>query len=103
MAGQKDTITERVEQRVGAKVGLFIHAGVWFAVNLLLFIVNFLTAPEMFSNFKLMWFYWPLIFWGIGLIIHAIVTSAICRAKKWETEERTKEEAAQRNSSAEIL
>ncbi len=33
-------------------------------MNLLLIVVNLLTTPNH------LWFYWPLVGWGIGIIAH---------------------------------
>jgi len=56
----------RAKQRVEAKLGFFIHLTVYTGVNLLLIMINLLTSPGH------LWFYWPLIGWGIGLFFHAL-------------------------------
>jgi hypothetical protein len=38
------------------------HLIVYVAVNLLLLVVNLLTTPGR------LWFVWPLVGWGIGLV-----------------------------------
>jgi 2TM domain len=50
--------------RLFGDLGFKIHFATYVAVNLLLVIINLLTTPH------LLWFYWPLIGWGIGLIAH---------------------------------
>jgi hypothetical protein len=50
---------------VQALKGFYIHATVFVLVNSGLFVINLLTPGSW-------WFYWPLIFWGIGLGIHAL-------------------------------
>ncbi|MEJ2366441.1 MAG: 2TM domain-containing protein [Deltaproteobacteria bacterium] len=57
---------ERAKSRVEAKIGFFIHLAVYLAVNTLLIIINISTSPQY------LWFKWPLIGWGIGVIFHAI-------------------------------
>jgi hypothetical protein len=47
------------------KVGLYIHATVYVAVNVLLITINLSTATGH------LWFQWPLLGWGIGLLAHA--------------------------------
>jgi 2TM domain len=47
------------------KVGLFMHATADVAVNVLLVTINLSTAPGH------LWFQWPLLGWGIGLLAHA--------------------------------
>jgi hypothetical protein len=45
--------------------GFRLHLIIYAAVNVLLLVINLLTAPDK------LWFYWPLIGWGIGLAGHA--------------------------------
>jgi hypothetical protein len=56
----------QAKARVEAKFGFFIHLAVYAGVNLLLIMTNLLTAP------RYLWFYWPLLGWGIGLFFHAL-------------------------------
>jgi 2TM domain len=60
--------------------GLYVHAGVFVVVNLSLLLLNLITNPQS------LWFYWPLIGWGIGLIAHAFVVlwSGGILGKEWE-------------------
>lgn len=44
--------------------GFFVHAIVYGGVNLLLAVINLLTNPQS------LWFLWPLLGWGLGLIGH---------------------------------
>ena len=44
--------------------GFKIHFAAYVLVNLLLIAVNLLTTPNQ------LWFYWPLLGWGIGIIAH---------------------------------
>ena len=57
---------ERARKRVEAKIGFYVHLSVYIAVNILLVIVNISTSPQY------LWFKWPLIGWGIGIISHAL-------------------------------
>lgn len=54
-------------RRAGAKLGLYVHAGVYVAVNALLAVVQLQTTPQLHWNL------WPLAGWGLGLAIHATV------------------------------
>jgi len=58
-------IYERAKGRVEAKIGFFIHLAVYIVVNGLLIIINISTSSQY------LWFKWPLIGWGIGVIFHA--------------------------------
>jgi len=51
-------------KRLFANLGFKIHLAVYAGVNLLLAIVNLLTTPGT------LWFFWPLIGWGLGVIGH---------------------------------
>jgi len=53
-------------KRAGAKLGFYIHAAVFVAVNLALFVVNGQVTPSY------PWFAWPLGGWGIGLAFHGL-------------------------------
>jgi len=54
-------------RRVNARIGLYIHASVYVAVNAFLALVQMQTTPQ------LQWNLWPLAGWGLGLAIHAAV------------------------------
>ena len=69
------TGTQPVARR---KVGLYIHATVYAAVNVLLITINLSTAPGQF------WFQWPLLGWGIGLLAHAAAAFSLAgRRREW--------------------
>ena len=54
-------------RRAGAKLGLYIHAAVYIAVNAFLALAQTQTTPQIHWNL------WPLAGWGLGLAIHASV------------------------------
>ena len=56
---------QRARERVQALKGFYTHATAFIFVKIGLFVINLLTGGGW-------WFYWPLIFWGIGLGIHAL-------------------------------
>jgi len=53
------------QERAEAKIGFYIHAAIFIAVNLLLATINLVSDPGT------LWFVWPLIGWGMGLLGHA--------------------------------
>jgi hypothetical protein len=60
------------------KVGLYIHATVYAAVNVLLLTINLSAAPGQ------LWFQWPLLGWGIGLLAHAAAAFFLTgRRREW--------------------
>jgi hypothetical protein len=50
--------------RLFRSMGFKIHLAAFVAVNLLLLAVNLLTTPNH------LWFFWPLVGWGIGIVAH---------------------------------
>src|SRR5215831_6480536 len=65
------------------KVGLYIHATVYAAVNILLVTINLSTAPGQ------LWFQWPLLGWGIGLLAHAAAAFSLAgRRREWRAARR---------------
>ena len=56
---------ESAKNRAIAKLGFYIHAAVYVVVNVILALINLITAPQN------IWFIWPLLGWGIGLAAHA--------------------------------
>ncbi len=59
---------QRARKRVEAKIGFYIHLAVYVGVNILLIIINLLTSPHY------LWFFWPLMGWGIGIFFHGMAT-----------------------------
>ena len=55
---------EKAKRRVEELRSFYSHLFIYLAVNTGLFLLNIVTAPRN------LWFYWPLIGWGIGLAIH---------------------------------
>jgi hypothetical protein len=51
--------------RILQNYGFRIHLITYVAVNALLLAINLVTSPDK------LWFYWPLLGWGIGILGHA--------------------------------
>jgi len=58
---------ELAKQRAIAKLVFYIHAIVFAFVNVILMVVNLTMTPQN------IWFIWPLLGWGLGLLAHAAV------------------------------
>ena len=58
----------RAKERVEEIKGFYIHLMVYIVVNGFLVAINYMT----FWGYK--WFIWPLLGWGIGLLIHFAAT-----------------------------
>ena len=56
---------ERAHARVQALKGFYTHATAYVLVNIGLFVINLFAGGSW-------WFFWPLLFWGAGLGVHAL-------------------------------
>jgi hypothetical protein len=58
---------DQVERTVAARprIGFYIHLAAFVVVNVLLVAINLLASPEH------LWFPWPLLGWGLGILLHA--------------------------------
>jgi hypothetical protein len=68
----------------GEKRGFLTHLVVYVLVNVMLILINLLYSPEY------IWFFYPLIGWGIGITIHYL--SAVRWIEKILKEEEAKAE-----------
>lgn len=59
--------------------GLYIHLLIYPVINAGLFGINFVTRGED-GNW---WFQWPLLIWGLGLIVHVVMTVAPVFSSEW--------------------
>jgi hypothetical protein len=66
---------ERAKKRVEAKMGFYVHFVVYVGVNILLIVINFLSSPHY------LWFKWPLMGWGIGLLFHGLGVFVFSKGK----------------------
>jgi hypothetical protein len=62
----EDNKYQKAKKRVAAIRRFYAHLGTYVMVNVLLLLVNITTSPEA------LWFYWPLLGWGIGIVVHAV-------------------------------
>ena len=58
---------QTTQERAKAKVEFRIHLINYIVINTLLAIINLTLTPEY------IWFKWPLLGWGIGIIFHALI------------------------------
>jgi hypothetical protein len=75
----------RARKRAKELKGFYTHAITYVLVNIGLFVINLFTGGGW-------WFYWPLIGWGIGLVVHALSVFAFggTFGQDWE-ERKTKQ------------
>jgi len=66
--------------------GFYGNLIVFIAVNIVLVIINLSTSPNH------LWFYWPLMWWGLGVVFHGLKGFEIFPGfgKEWE-EKKIKE------------
>lgn len=81
-------LEKRAAKRAKDLKDFYSHAGTYIIVNLFLFTLNAITS------FGHWWFYWPMLGWGIGLLIHAMDTFGF--GKEWE--QKKKEEIIERET-----
>lgn len=62
----QDPRYEEARQYVQRLRGFYVHLAVYVGVNALLVTINLLSSP------RTLWFYWPMLGWGIGLAAQAL-------------------------------
>jgi asparagine N-glycosylation enzyme membrane subunit Stt3 len=77
---------QRARQRVQALKGFYIHLTIYILVNAGLLLLNLLSSPGT------LWFYWPLLGWGIGLAAHTAAVFGVAGwlGKDWEERQMSK-------------
>lgn len=86
----QDFALERAKKRVEEIKGFYVHLGIYLIVNTALLTINMIASPDH------LWFYWPLLGWGIGLAIHAFALFTENRLFGPEWEQRKVEQLLQR-------
>ncbi len=101
MEGITVTDYERADAELRAKEGrisFYVHATVYVLVNILLIIINLVFASQF------LWFFFPLIGWGIGLTMHYLfaVRFVGSQTEDWQArvERRAREIHTQQVSAA---
>jgi hypothetical protein len=76
----EDNKYQKAKERVRELRGFYSHLGAYVVVNSLLFLINITTSPDV------LWFYWPLLGWGTGLVMHAVYVFGLGRwfGPDWE-------------------
>ena len=87
-----DAAYQRARKRVAAMRGFYIHLTVYLLVNVFLFLINIVTSPHY------LWFYWPLLGWGIGLVAHRVSVFGFGGQFGHDWEERKAREIVEREN-----
>ncbi|MEZ0182985.1 2TM domain-containing protein [Flavobacterium oncorhynchi] len=68
------------KKKVGDIKGFYGNLASYIFVNAILIFVNLYTSPEY------LWFFWPLLWWGIGVVFHGLRVFEVFPAlgKDWE-------------------
>lgn len=75
------------------KRGWFIHAAVYAVVNIGLIVLNLVLVAKTDDDF--LWFFFPLVCWGIGLTLHYVGVS------RWGARDvRRRQEQIEREAAA---
>jgi uncharacterized RDD family membrane protein YckC len=68
------------KRRVAALRGFYAHLFMYIIVNIVLMVINFIFTP------RFLWFLFPLLGWGVGLLAHAVFGFGLFGffTKEWE-------------------
>ena len=68
------------KERVEELKSFYIHLFIYVIVNIGLFLLDVLSSTDS------LWFYWPLLGWGIGILAHAFSVFGLrgILGKEWE-------------------
>lgn len=66
----------KAEAIADAHLGFLIHVGIYVVVNALLIAINLANRPDH------IWFHWPLIGWGIGVLFHGLALFAFPQVRE---------------------
>ena len=69
---------QEAKKRVEEIKGFYFHHISYIIVNAVLVVINLLMSPEY------LWFIWPIIGWGVALLIHAFTVFGNVMGKSWE-------------------
>lgn len=78
-----DPLEREARRRAGAKMGWYIHASVYIAVNLMLVALAALSGRS--------WAIFPALGWGIGLAAHGVVVFLVIGGLHQRMVERERE------------
>lgn len=67
------------DKRAEELQGYYIHLLVYLTVNTGLFLINLVTRGSGGD----WWFFWPLLGWGIGVLVHTVVTFGGVFSESW--------------------
>ena len=72
----EDEVHKQARKRVEARIGFYVHLAIYVCVNALLVGVNLAASPDA------LWFVWPMLGWGIGLMFHGLAVFLFSSGRK---------------------
>ena len=75
---EQRTKYQKAKEKVAALKGFYVHISVYVIVNLGLFLINMMASPGR------LWFFWPLMGWGIAIVLHALRVFGGPLGSNWE-------------------
>lgn len=69
---------KNIKKRVAELRKFYSHLGIYIIVNIGLFLLNMAISSEN------LWFIWPLMGWGIAIILHALRVFTGTLGSNWE-------------------
>jgi hypothetical protein len=88
---------QAARKKVKKKKDFYGHLSSFLVMSIFFFVLNMLTSPWV------MWFYWPILGWGIGVLFHYFdvfgVPGVGSLDKEWEEKAIQEEMAKMQNSS----
>lgn len=78
-SAEVDEAFERARKRAEELQGLYIHLFVYVIVNVGLIVINWAST----GGDGPWWFIWPLLGWGIGVLIHIVTTVIPVFSSDW--------------------
>lgn len=70
---------KEARKKVEEEKKFYHHLGVYVVMNIFFIVLNLVTSPEH------LWFYWPMLGWGLGLFLQGVkVFTNVGFSKEWE-------------------
>ncbi|PKP20191.1 MAG: histidine kinase [Bacteroidetes bacterium HGW-Bacteroidetes-21] len=71
---------KKAKERIGEIKSFYVHLITYTIVNVAMVIYNLIVTPQV------LWFVWPMMGWGIGILVHALSVFLKGRlfSKDWE-------------------
>ncbi len=93
---EDDPRVRAAHKRAEEKQGLYIHLTIYALVNLALLVINLITHSQGGG----WWCYWPLLGWGIAIVIHVATVYIRFFSEDWKERETQRILARERRKPA---